>query len=66
MLLRLTCKQATALLISRQDRELLPLDRLVLRMHVTACRACPVVERQLLTMRNAFRQWRNYSATRAD
>ena len=66
MLLRLTCKQATALLVAREDRELPALDRLALRMHVAACQACPAVERQLLTMRNALRQWRNYTASGAD
>jgi hypothetical protein len=59
MFLRRTCKEATALLIAREDRALPLADRLALRMHLMACRACPVFERQLLTMRNALRQWRN-------
>ena len=64
--LRLTCKQATALLLAREDRELPTLDRLALRIHVAACKACPVVERQLLTMRNALRQWRAYTTSAND
>ena len=59
--LRRTCKEATALMIAREDRSLPWLDRVALRMHLAACRACPKFERQMLTMRNAMRQWRNYS-----
>lgn len=62
MVLRRTCKQVSALLIAREDRALPWTDRIALRMHLAACRACPVFERQVLTMRNAMRQWRNYGA----
>jgi hypothetical protein len=66
MILRRTCKEATALMLAREDRELPLVERLALRMHLAACRACPVVARQLLTMRNALRQWRNYTEAGAD
>jgi len=66
MLMRRTCKEATALLLAREDRELPLVERLALRMHLAACRACPVVARQLLTMRNALKQWRNYTEAGAD
>lgn len=59
--LRRTCKQATALMVAREDRALPWLERLALRMHLAVCRACPRFERQMLTMRNAMRQWRNYT-----
>jgi hypothetical protein len=36
-------------------------ERVALRLHLAACSACPVFERQLLTMRNAFRRWRHYA-----
>jgi len=62
MILRRTCKQATALLLAREDRALPAVERLALRIHLAACRACPVVERQLLTMRKAFASWRAASA----
>ena len=40
----------------------LPLsDRVALRFHMAMCQACPRFERQLLTMRNAMKQWRNYA-----
>lgn len=61
MLLRRTCREVAALLIAREDRALSLADRIALRFHLAACRACPVFERQVLTMRNAMRQWRNYT-----
>ncbi len=57
-----TCKQAAALLVAREDRPLGRADTLALRLHLLACKACPKFERQLLTMRNAMQQWRNYGA----
>lgn len=61
MYFRRTCKEATALMVAREDRTLPWPDRLALRLHLAACRACPKFERQMLTMRNALRQWRHYS-----
>jgi len=61
-ILRRTCKQVAALLIAREDRALPLADRLALRLHLAACNACPKFERQVLTMRNALRQWRHYQA----
>jgi hypothetical protein len=61
MILRRTCKQAAQLLIAREDRALGWGDRVALRLHLLACEACPAFERQVLTMRKAVRQWRNYS-----
>ena len=60
MILRRTCKEVAALLVARQDRELPAVERVVLRLHLAACAACPKFERQLLIMRNAMKQWRNY------
>lgn len=58
--LKRTCKQAAALLIAREDRRIALSDAVALRLHLLACKACPRFERQLLTMRNAMQQWRNY------
>ena len=60
MILRRTCKEVVALLVAREDRDLPAVERVALRLHLAACRACPKFERQLLTMRNALKQWRNY------
>jgi hypothetical protein len=57
-----TCKQTAALLLAREDRHIGLADTVALRLHLLACKACPKFERQLLTMRNAMRQWRNYDA----
>ena len=61
MILRRTCKEVTRLLVAREDRALPPAERLALRLHLMACGACPVFERQLLTMRKALDRWRHYT-----
>ena len=61
MMFRRTCKEVAALLVAREDRALPWADRVALRFHLAACKACPRMERQMLTMRNAMRQWRHYS-----
>jgi hypothetical protein len=55
-----TCKEVTAMVVAREDRRLSAREKLALRMHMAMCRACPPFERQMLTMRNAMKQWRNY------
>lgn len=55
-----TCKEAAALMIAREDRALPWPDRLALRLHLSICAACPPFERQIVSMRNAMRQWRHY------
>ena len=61
MILRRTCKQVAALLVAQEDRQLPGLERLALRLHLAACDACPVFQRQLLTMRKALARWRHDS-----
>lgn len=56
-----TCKEVAVLLIAREDRALTWSERLALRFHMAICKACPKFERQVLTMRNAMKQWRNYT-----
>ena len=56
-----SCKEVTALVIAREDRALPLAERLALRLHLAMCEACPRFERQLLTMRSAMGQWRNYT-----
>lgn len=62
MLFRKTCKEATALMVAREDQALAWSDRVALRMHLWACKACPRFERQMLGMRNQLKKWRNYTA----
>jgi hypothetical protein len=61
MILRRSCKEVTALLVAREDRELPAVERVALRLHLAMCSACPLFERQLLTMRNAMKRWRHYT-----
>lgn len=56
-----SCKEVTALVIAREDRALPLAERLALRVHMAICQTCPRFERQVMTMRNAMRQWRNYT-----
>jgi hypothetical protein len=62
MILRRTCKEAAALLVAREDRPLALADRVALRLHLAACKACPRFERQLQLMRSAFGRWRHQAA----
>lgn len=65
-LLRRTCREVATLLVAREDRALRFSDRLALRLHLLACKACPEFERQLLTLRQAMKQWRNYTESEPD
>jgi hypothetical protein len=58
--LMLTCKDVAALLVAREDRKLRLSERSRLQLHLLACQTCPDFERQMLTLRRAMRQWRNY------
>ena len=61
--LKRTCKEVTAMVVAREDRHLGLADKLALRMHMAICDACPRFERQMLTMRNGLREWRNYGGS---
>lgn len=56
-----TCKEVAALLVANEDRMISLGERIRVRLHLMACKTCPNFQRQLLTMRNAMRQWRNYA-----
>ena len=56
-----TCKEVSALLVAGEDSELPLVERVALCVHLAMCEACPRFERQLLTMRNAMKQWRAYA-----
>jgi hypothetical protein len=60
-LLRRTCRQATALLIAREDRRLSLPDRIALKLHLAVCKTCPKFENQVLTLRAAMGRWRHYT-----
>jgi hypothetical protein len=58
MFFRRSCRETAALLIAREDRVLSFGDRVAVRLHLAACKTCPVFERQVLTMREALARWR--------
>ncbi|WP_295636567.1 zf-HC2 domain-containing protein [uncultured Methylibium sp.] len=58
--LRRTCREAAYLTTSRRDRELALADRVALRLHLMACKACPRFERQIKLMDSAMGSWRGY------
>lgn len=58
---RRSCKEVAALVVAREDRHLNMSEKMALRTHMWICTACPGFENQILTMRSAMRQWRNYS-----
>jgi hypothetical protein len=64
--LRVTCKQAASLLIAREDREIALSEKVALRLHIYACKACPNFEQQILIMRKSLKLWRNYSVNGKD
>lgn len=57
---RRSCKEATALMVAREDRALSWADRLGLGLHLAVCKTCPAFERQMLTLRHSMKQWRHY------
>jgi hypothetical protein len=61
MLFLPTCKEAAALLIANEDRQISLTDKARVRLHLLACKTCPNFERQLLIMRNAMHQWRSFT-----
>ncbi len=64
MKLMMTCKQAAALLVAREDRQLKFSDKVGIRLHILACKTCPNFEKQLLAMREGLNQWRHYGGDR--
>ena len=62
-LLMRTCKEAAALVIAREDRDLKLNDAVALKLHMMVCKACPEFENQVLTLRAAMGKWRDPAAS---
>ena len=56
-----SCKEVVALVVAREDRDLPMPEQWALRLHMSMCKACPTFERQVLSMRNAMKNWRHYT-----
>lgn len=59
---RRSCQEVVALVIAQEDRKLPWSDQLAVRLHLSICKTCPVFRQQVLTMRNAMKQWRHYGS----
>lgn len=57
---RRTCKQAAALIVAREDRELGLADRAGLRLHLGICKGCTGFDQQMGHLRGALARWRHY------
>lgn len=58
--LKLTCREATRLLLEQEGRALGPVERLGLRVHLGLCDACRHFRSQVGFMRGAMARWRSY------
>lgn len=61
MRLKRTCREASALILRREDQRLPVVERLALRLHLVICDACPRFVRQVDLMRNAMGRWKAYA-----
>jgi hypothetical protein len=61
-LVKLTCREATRLLIEREHRPLKTLERLGLRLHLGICEMCTRFNGQMSLMNRAMAHWRKYGA----
>lgn len=61
MKLRVTCREATRLVLEGEDRRLQRGERFMLRLHLLICKACPRFVRQVRFMRSAMGHWRRYA-----
>ena len=59
-LVKLTCREAARLLLQREHRQLGPLERLGLRLHLAICEMCTRFNGQVSLMNRAMDRWRNY------
>ncbi len=60
MMLRLSCREATRLVLQSEDRRLGLTERLALRLHWGICTACLNFRRQQSAMRSMLDRWRAY------
>ena len=66
MKFNLNCRDATALVLQAEDRQLSWAERLALRFHLAICKACPRFVTQVRLMRGAVGRWRAYTVGAQD
>jgi hypothetical protein len=63
MKLRRRCREVTALVLQGQDRQLLPAERISLRLHWLVCVGCRRFRKQADLMQRSLQRWRGYRET---
>jgi hypothetical protein len=58
--IKLTCREATRLLLERENRPLGASERLRLRLHLGVCEMCTRFTGQVRLMNRAMERWRRY------
>lgn len=56
--LKITCREATRIVLQAEDRQLPLTERLSLRLHQRVCSNCQRFSRQVALMRQASARWR--------
>lgn len=59
--LKITCREATHIILQGEDRRMPLGERLTLRLHHRICSNCRRFARQVALMREASARWRQYS-----
>lgn len=59
--LKITCREATRIVLQGEDRRMPLVDRLSLHLHYRICSNCRRFARQVGLMRKASARWRHYS-----
>jgi hypothetical protein len=60
MKFKYTCKEAVDVMVAGQDRRLALSERLLLRLHLLVCKACPRFRGQLALLSQAMAHWREH------
>ena len=59
--LKITCREATQIILQAEDRSVPLAERLSLRLHHRICTNCRRFARQVQLMRQASARWRQYT-----
>ena len=59
--LKITCREATQIILQGEDRRMPLSERLSLRLHHRICTNCRRFARQVELMREASARWRHYT-----
>lgn len=58
---KISCREATRILLQSEDRSVPLAERLVMRLHQRTCSNCRRFARQVDLMRKAGARWRQYT-----